>query len=98
MVVRKVKKGARFESRTGAGYQVLEVKPNGGLTVARDGGKPFNVSGKLIAWAADEAAKGRRFEAQANKPDGGISYTVGITVAVAWAAGLSFDGTTYGEK
>lgn len=84
--------GDRFTSRKGAAYEVVTVDSRG-FTIKRvDGRGRRRGAGTLvrIGWARVESAKlrleaGETLKFQAHSRDGGISYTVAVTVGVIYA-------------
>ena len=81
----RVSIGDTFTSRTGSRYTVTEVRPDGGFTISRDGGKPARVSGRMVARTLARLEAGERLAFQKNAPQGGISYTVAIESGVVYA-------------
>jgi hypothetical protein len=77
--------GDTFHSRTGRQYTVTEVRSDGGFSIARDGGKPARISGRMVARTLARLEAGERFAYQKNATQGGISYTVAIESGVVYA-------------
>tara|TARA_Y100001951_G_C11279243_1_gene264146 strand:+ start:1206 stop:1541 length:336 start_codon:yes stop_codon:yes gene_type:complete len=90
---RDPKVGDTFKSRTGKSYMVVKAE-KGGFTIVRlDSSKPSTVkiSAGILRSTLERVRVGETFHTQANKPGGGISYTVAITSGVVWALHLKLN-------
>jgi len=89
--VDSVKVGDRFTSRKGAAYEVVAADASG-FTIKRVDGHRRKGAGTLvrIGWKRVESARARLragevLKFQAHAKDGGISYTVAVSVGVIYA-------------
>lgn len=90
---RNPKAGDTFKSRTGKAYMVVKAE-KGGFTIVRlDSPKPSTVkiSRGILRSTIERIRLGETFHTQANKPNGGISYTVAITSGVVWSLHLKLN-------
>ena len=93
---RNPKKGETFKSRTGSEYEVIKTD-KGGFWIMRLSTKPnakpstVKISAGILRSTLERIRNGETFHTQANKPNGGISYTVAITSGVVWALHLKLN-------
>jgi len=81
---RGLKVGDEFTSRTGAIYTVSSVDDRG-FTATRDNGKTVRASAAKVLYALARLEAGLPVAFQASPANGGVSYTVAVTVAVMHA-------------
>ena len=97
-IQRRLVPGTVFESRTGKSYRVESVDHKG-YTIARtDTGSKVRISAKKVLTALSMLQASQPIKYQATPGNGGISYTVAVTVGAMYplrnAPGYTLDNST----
>jgi hypothetical protein len=98
-VVRDLGPGSRFGSLTGKGdYEVVATNDTG-LTCKRAGkASTFRVTRPTVAWGHQRLQAGIPINKQANRPAGGLSYTVATEAGAVAALKVLLPSLSYDHK